>query len=241
MSSFRHPEFEAACSVKRGDAELPDAFGAFASVFEREFLTRPLAVGLEVLGARSSRANLGVRVWVERDAILQRLRPAGDEHVEYLDLMERCRKASPRMFAETTEPAALAPHVRFGGVEAAELALLPQSLRLCEFEEAAVQQVHDNVRGEERQRWGESLGLGDELWCVTTMGGAPPVVFVQTEARAHRVRMSGTLVAWRASYYSFTRAYDEFDCLSSERCNVRVDSRETFETRYGSSWRDYWY
>ena len=237
MSSFRQPEFELACSVKRGDVGLPAAFTAFASALEREFIAPPLAVGLEVLQTGRG-PHLWVRVWVEVEPVVRHLRRTGDGLADFL---ERRRNEAPRMFAETTEPAGLAAHVLHGGIDAATLARLPQQVSFWDFEVAAVQRVHDALHADDLRTWGESLGLGDELWLVTSMGGAAPVVFVQTAAHADRLREAGALDAWRDSYFELARANDEFNCLSPGSCRVGVDSRETFDARYGSSWYEYWH
>ena len=238
MSLFREPDFERACSVMRGDEVLPAAFTPFANAFEREFIARPLAVGLEVIGPGSSFPRLGVRVWIEGEAVIRHLRSTGED---YVDFMPRLRSVAPGMFAGTTEPAGLAPHVRHGGIDAAELARLPQQVSFWDFEPAAAERVRAALSADDLQRWGESLGLGDELWCVTSMGGAAPVVFVQTAEHAAQLRGPETLEAWRDSYFELARANDEFNCLSPGSCRVEVDSRETFETRYGSSWYEYWH
>ncbi|GIG54936.1 hypothetical protein [Demequina activiva] len=240
MISHLNPGFELACSVKRGDSTLPAAFTTFATVFEREFVARPLAVDLELL--LTGRGPLLVaRVWIEREAAIPHLRGPDGRYDGYVDFMERRRHELPRMFAQHTDATAFAPYVRRKGVEVEDLAQLPQSVYLCEFEVAAIQAVHDAVGVETLRSWGASLGLGDDLWLVTSMGGAPPVVFVQTAAQATQLRSSGALVQWRDAYFALASAYDEFHCLEVGSCAVRVDSRETFETLYGSSWYQYWH
>ena len=237
MSALGHPEFELACAIKRGDATLPTAFTAFANAFEREFDVRPLVVGLEVLHTGRG-PRLWVRVWIEGEAIVRTYRNTGERFLEYLD---RSRAEAPRMFAETTEPELLAPHVRHGDADAAGLGELPLQVMFCDFETAAVAEVHSKLGPEELRLWGESLGLGDQLWCVTSMGGAAPVVFVQTAAEADRLSEGGALAQWRDSYFELARRNDEFGCLSPWSCQVRVDSKEIFDTRYGASWYAYWH
>ena len=237
MSALAHPEFELACAIKRGEATLPTAFTAFASAFEREFDVRPLAVGLEVLHTGRG-PRLWVRVWIEGAEVIRTYRNSGDRLLDYL---ARSRKEAPRMFAETTEPELLAPHVRHGAADAAGLGELPLQVTLCDFEQAAVAEVHSKVGPEGLRLWGESLGLGDQLWCVTSMGGTAPVVFVQTAAQADRLSEAGALAEWRDSYFELARRNDEFDCFGPGSCHVEVDSKEIFDTRYGASWYAYWH
>lgn len=223
-----------ALRIRRGEGSLDPVFDGFVSSFANVFGVSPLTLITDTMPSRrASGVTPRLAVVLERTADARLFRePEGFN----FDVEKQSETA--RLFAEHVPKTGLAR--RFG--------LPPRPRRMDwaeelfvhfdDFESTAKIAAHDDVDRHESDCFVAALELGDRFWCTRRFTG-PPVVFVQTDEQAARLRQGGVPDQWADLYYALVRGHDEFGYIRRDEISIAVDSKETFDRDYASNWYYY--
>lgn len=121
--------------------------------------------------------------------------------------------------------------------------LSPEEIFVCfdDFESAAREDAHWSVTEAELAQFAASLGLGEILWCAQRSFKGPPTVFVYTDQQAAELRTSPVRDQWADTYFTIVHRHDPFGYLTRDQIGIAVDSKENFDTNYGSNLYHYFH
>ncbi|HLR24503.1 MAG TPA: hypothetical protein VK112_01465 [Fodinibius sp.] len=79
----------------------------------------------------------------------------------------------------------------------------------------------------------------DELWKISRNFGATDFM-LYTDKQVERFKANGIDDRLSGAYFDILKPHDEFDYFNRETFAVHLDSKETFDQNYDSSWQWYW-
>ncbi|MCL2614431.1 MAG: hypothetical protein FWD95_14560 [Nocardioidaceae bacterium] len=228
--------YQRAKALKQGRATLDPAFGRFVERFERRYGVAPLAIEPTATERAGGLGWPHLDITLERSAQLQAFRTGPDPD----DGLGRTKQ---REIAGMLVDAMAGTSLRrlFGMPRNTPLSYPWRDeiyVVLSDFERTAKWEVHDLVTEDERERWVESLALGEAFWCTQRFLG-PPRVFVHTDAQAAELTEAERQDAWGDGWFALAKAHDELGYLEREDVVIALDSRQSFEENHQGSWYDY--
>lgn len=224
------PAFWTVRSAKRGLKRIDPRFEGFVEKFTETYGFAPLWVDLDTTHSRP-RSLDHLYVVLERSSQLALFDPVPSHE----DDRARCRQVKA-MFADWCGTVRF-PVRPFGlRQELPDIAAL--TVQFDCFEALAVQKAHESISGQRLRDFEQQLQLGDRFWC-TASGVEPPVVFVHTDEQAETVRASGLETSWGDLWFALVKPHDEFDYISRDSIEIRVDSKQNFDENFQADWRLY--
>jgi hypothetical protein len=74
-----------------------------------------------------------------------------------------------------------------------------------------------------------------DLWLIRRVFGEVTFFFFTNE-QVTRYQKSGKQESYAKEYCAVLKRYDEFNYVNEDEFRVRFDSKQNFDTKYGSNW-----
>ena len=228
------PDYVEAKRIRQGLASRNPLHDRFFERFHRRFGVQPLTISFDAV-ADSRRERLTPRLAV----VLER----SDEYRSFVSGSRGYDRGKQEETAILLVESVRGSDLRaaFGlQPESPSAELRPDEIFVCfeDFERVARWEVHELVTPVERALFERGLGIEDQFWCTQRFAG-PPIVFVHTDDQARAIEASTLPAQWADTYFELARPHDEFGFLGPRDIAIRVDSRQTFETKYSGNWHYY--
>lgn len=79
----------------------------------------------------------------------------------------------------------------------------------------------------------------DDLWTISRAGGST-IFFFYTDEQVKAAKTHGSMERIQDAYFELLTRYDEFKYFDSRTFSVSSDSKEIFDSKYKSSWFNYY-
>ncbi|MCL2119941.1 MAG: hypothetical protein FWH27_16105 [Planctomycetaceae bacterium] len=106
------------------------------------------------------------------------------------------------------------------------------------FESIVKDEENESIPEEKIMELKNSIHNND-LWEISRFGSRV-TFFVFTEKQVEKYKESEVRKEWASQYFDLLEPYNEFGYFRRKKFSIRLDSKENFDNKYGSSWFNYY-